>query len=265
MKKLTYLVLFTIINIYSLVGQNIYSALHHDEKLKFNGDRNIKKIIKQVTFLNKSGKEIEKSTIIFNDSSRVVQEDRFNERYKRQTRFIINYDSTQTHSIKRKVQLRQPYVRKSTTTFYKYDENNFLIKIIDKKYNKVFRITNIINNKNGHPIELEVIENSILYGKEKAEYDYENNIMKRTVYSPSGEILSSTSGRIDFSISDKRDLRNEYGDLIQSKLFKFEYKYDKYGNWKRKKRYMLKNGKWTENALFKRTITYGKKTTANKT
>lgn len=258
MKKLTYFVLLTMINIYSLVGQNIYSALHHDEKLKFNGNRGIKKIVKQVIFLNKSGKEIEKSTIIFNDSSRVIQEDRFNERYKRQTRFIITYDSTQVHSIKRKVQLKQPYVRRSTTTLYKYDENSYLVKIIDKKYNKVFRITNIINNKKGHPIELEVIENSAFYGKEKAEYDYENNIMKRTVFSPSGEILSSSNGKIDFSISDKRDLRNESGDLIQSKLFKFEYKYDKYGNWKRKKRYMLKNGKWTENALFKRTITYRK-------
>lgn len=258
MKKLTYFVLLTIINIYSLIGQNIYSALHHDEKLKFNGKRRIKKIIKQVTFLNKNGKEVEKSIIIFNDSSRIIQEDRFNERYKRQTRFIINYDSTQVHSIKKKVQLKQPYIRQSTTTLYKYDENSYLIKIIDKKYNKVFRITNIINNKKGHPIELEVIENSILYGKEKAEYNYEKNTMKRTVFSSSGETLSTSNGKIYFSISDKRDLRNKYGDLIQSKLFKFEYKHDKYGNWKRKKRYMLKNGKWTENALFKRTITYRK-------
>ena len=160
MKKLINFIILTIITTNSLIGQNIYSALHHDEKLKLNGNKNVKKIVTHTTFFNQNGKEIENSIMIFNDSSRIIQEDRFNEKYNRKTRFTITYDSTQIHSIKRKVNMVQPYVRNSTTTFYEYDENMFLIKITDKSYNKTFRITNIINNSKGHPIELEVIENS---------------------------------------------------------------------------------------------------------
>lgn len=258
MKKLFTFALLTLVNLHFASGQSIYSALHHDEKLKLNGDKKVKKIVKLTTFFNKSGKEIEKSTIILNDNNLVIQEDRFNERYQRKTRFTITYDSTQAHSIKRKVEMTQPYIRNSTTTFYEYDKNMFLVKVIDKRYNKTFRVTSIKNNSKGHPVELKVVENGASFGKEVAEYDYAKNSMTRTVFNPSGEIVSSKTGKIDFSIVDDNGSRNEYGDVVQSKLFKFEYKYDKYGNWKRKKRFMLKNGKWVENALFKRTITYAK-------
>ncbi|GAB7258318.1 hypothetical protein [Polaribacter sp. OB-PA-B3] len=258
MNKNLVLIFIFLSNFQFITGQNIYSALHHDDRLDLRKIKSVKKIVKHRTFFNKNDTEIETSTIILNDSSRVIKEDRFNEKYNRKTRFTITYDSTQTHSLTRRVELTQPYVRNVTTTYYEYDENRFLTKIINKRNNKIYRVTNIINNEKGHPIELKLIENSIPYGKETAEYDYVNNLTKRTVYNELGEVKSISSGKIDFSISDNNDLRNEYGDLLQSKLFKFEYKYDKFGNWKRQKRYMLKNGKWVKNAIFKRTIYYRK-------
>ena len=100
-----------------LSGQNIYSALHHDDRLDLRKIKSVKKIVKHRTFFNKNDTEIEKSTIILNDSSRIIKEDRFNEKYNRKTRFIITYDSTQTHSLTRRVQMTQPYIRNSTTTY----------------------------------------------------------------------------------------------------------------------------------------------------
>mgnify|MGYP000459916449 CR=1 FL=1 len=258
MKKNIVLIFILFYNFQLLSAQNIYSALHHDDRLDIRKIKSVKKIVKHRTFFNKNDSEIETSIIILNDSSRVIKEDRFNEKYKRKTRFTITYDSTQTHSIISRVQMTQPYIRNSTTTYFEYDENNFLTRIIDKKYNKLYRTTSIRNNKKGHPIEVKVVENSIPYGKETAEYDYKNNLMLTVVYDQLGTIKSKSSGKIDFSISDNNDSRNKFGDLLQSKLFKFEYKYDKFGNWKRKKRYMLKNKKWVKNAIFKRTITYRK-------
>lgn len=247
-----------ICNFQTILSQNIYSALNHNESGKpdIRKDTEVKKIIQETSFFNRNGIEVEKTEFILNDSNRIVVENRFNEYYNRKTRLVFKYDSTQVNCLSRRMDINQPYISNSNTAYYNYDSIGFLTKIIEQNNTEVFRITNIENNERGNPIKLEVYEYSIFIGKETAEYDYENNMMKTTVYNSADEILSVTTEKINYSINDTAEIRNNYGDLIQTNLFKFEYKYDKFGNWKKQIRYMLKNNIWEKNAVFIRTITY---------
>lgn len=261
MNKNTFLIILALCLVQTLLGQNIHSALHHFDSnmADINNKIPVEKIIQETTFYNENDTEIEKTTIILNDSMRIVNEERYNEKYNRKTRIIVNYDSTQIKSISRLFITNQPYIGTTTRSKnYEYDNNNFLIKITDKENNKIYRITKISNNERGNPIKLEVYENSIFFGTEIAEYDYDSNSLKTTVYNSNAEIVSTNTGKINYDKYNSNYTFNENGDLIQSKLFRFEYKYDKNGNWKRKKRYMLKNGKWVKNALFVRSIKYRK-------
>ena len=260
MKKLILFLVLIFITFQPLSGQNIYSALHHNDSGKpdLRKDIGVIKIIQETTFFNQSGPEIEKTELLLNESNRIVLENRYNERYNRKTRLVFDYDSTEVRCLNRRMDVNQPYVSISETAHYEYNKDGFLTKITDESNNEIFRITNIVNDESGNPVLLEGYENSLFYGKETADYDYENNIMKTTVYNSNGAIVSSNTGKINFSINDSNDLRNEYGDLIQSDPFKFEYKYDKKGNWKKQTRYKLKNDIWVKNAIFIRIITYKK-------
>ena len=258
MKKVIIISVLLFCSVELIFAQSISSAIHHNDSFKPDLRKHIrvKKIIQETIFFNSKGQEIEKTEIVLNDSNRIVTENRFNESYNRTTRLYVKYDSTQVRSISRRIDINQPYISNSNTAYYEFDHNGFLIKITDKNKDVTFRITTIVNNEKGDPIKLEVFENSIFYGGETAEYDYENNIVKTTYYDANGKVISVNTGIIDYTISDSKGLINDYGDLIESDLFKFEYKYDKKGNWKMQKRYMWKNNKWVKNAIFKRTLIY---------
>ncbi len=243
-------------------SQNIYSALHHDRPIDLRENSNVSQITSTNTFYNSNGIEIHKEVTIINEKQRLVSEMRYDETGKLKARLSFNYDSTKLKSTSRKFERWNKYNGYTTEiSTFKYDEKGFLIKVSNRNKNNIlFRETFLINNENGHPIELKLKEiNYNFSGKEVAEYDYINNIAKTKVVNEKGKIISTNKSQIDFSI--KKYLNSEYnelGDLIKSDNYEYEYKYDKHSNWTRQTIYKIVNGKREKNRVFKRKIKYRK-------
>lgn len=256
---ITSIVAFICLESYS---QNIYSALHHDRPIDLREDSNVSQIISTNTFYNPNGIEIHKEVSIINENRRLLSELRYDDTGKLEARLTFKYNSTKLKSLSRKFERWNTfsgYTSKITT--YEYDDKGFLIKINDRNKNNVlFRQTFLKNNKNGHPIELKLEEiNFDFSGKEIAEYDYFNNIVKTKVIDGSGKVIASNKSQIDFSFNKYPNSEyNEMGDLIKSTNYEYEYKYDKHSNWTKKTIYKIVNGKREKNRVFKRKIKYRK-------
>jgi signal peptidase I len=74
-----------------------------------------------------------------------------------------------------------------------------------------------------------------------------------------GKIISESKHKIDFSIKDLDGSEyDENGNLIKSKNYEYEYKYDKNLNWKKKVIYKVVNGKRKKYQVLTRKIKYEK-------
>ena len=144
------------------------------------------------------------------------------------------------------------------TAHYNYDEYGYLIKIENKNQDDIlYQETRITNNENGDPIELIVTTaNSDQIGKEVATYDYPNNRALTRVLDNNGEVISESSITIDFSVQMNNNTYNEYGDLIKSNKYEYEYKYDKLNNWTKKTIFKIVDGKRTRYQSIARKIKY---------
>lgn len=258
--KLNFLILFLLYfgNIHS---QSIFSALRHDDKLELRENIGVEEIVTEIKFYNKNGVEQKKEITSVNWQNRLVTELRYNSESILTARLIFLYDSTQTKSVSRKFETWHPIIGYSSeTASYEYDKSGFLIKKIDKNSNgKISREIVIKNDERGNPIELKSIEsNGIDYGKEIATYDYNNNIAEISVLDKYGNVLSKNTMKIDYSIKEKNDIINEFGDIIKNDDYEFEFKYDRNKNWIKQIRYKIVDGAKIKNAVFTREIKYRK-------
>jgi hypothetical protein len=257
MKKIIYLFLF--ICFIQSNAQSIFSTLSINKKEDFNENEKVSKITTYLTFYNRNGVEKTKEITVFNKMKRKISELRYDYNDKLIVRITVLYDSTNVKKTFQKFERWIPYIGyRYEMKIYEYDKNGFLIKITDKdQFDNLILETNIINNDKGLPIELQVKDvNTDSYGKETGEYDYETNTVTTRVYNNKGELLSISTGKIDFKVKDKNNLYNEYDDLIKSGDNEYEYKYDKHKNWIKKVRYKIENGVRNKKSMEIREIKY---------
>lgn len=240
----------------SFPAQNIFSAIHLNDKYDLKNEKPIKKIEATTTFYNPNSIEKRKEIIFLNDKFRVTKEERYNDDeevifkmendYKFDTLIIKN-------SVTKKIPL---FGNQTVTSCFEYDSNNFLTKI-EKRNNKnqIIETIKFENNEKGHPILLKINDGE--FGYEKATYNYESNTYSTYVYNANNELISSDySMQISFDIPSKDQKFNEFGDLIESQNFKFEYKYDKYENWTKEIRYKIVGKNKVKVAELTRKISY---------
>ncbi|MGO4913828.1 hypothetical protein [Leeuwenhoekiella sp. W20_SRS_FM14] len=259
--RTTFIILLTLVCFESF-SQSIFSALRHDDAIDLRTDSKVKELTKTTVFYNKSGTETKKDIIVVNKLNKITSELRYDKNGKLETRLSRTFDSTGIRSLQRKIERWHPVIGYSSeTATYEYDENGFMIKITDRNQNnQIIRETFLKNNENGHPIELKLYAgNSNSYGTEITEYDYPNNLAITKVLDDNGKIISESKHKIDFSIKDLDNSEyDENGNLIKSKNYEYEYKYDKNLNWKKKVIYKVESGKRKKYQVLTRKIKYEK-------
>lgn len=237
-------------------AQNIYSFLHSNDAYEVSQKKAIKKIEEKTIFYNVNSIEKRKEIIYLNRKFRVTKEERYNGDeeliFKREVDFksdTLEIKNITTHKI--------PLLgNEITINHYIYDANNFLIGT--KKYNtknQLIEIVKIENNERGNPIALVINDGE--FGIEKATYDYNNNSYSTFVYNAKGELVSSSLyNTLNYQKPTHDNAFNEYGDMVSSQMFLFEYKYDQYGNWTKQTRYKKVGNNKILDAEFKRKIFY---------
>lgn len=251
-----YFIMFSFLMNVSLQAQNIYSAVHLNNKYDVRTEKQIKKIEISSTFYNLNNVEKQKEVIFLNDQFRILKTERYNSEgeliYKSEKEYQSDSLIIKSRT-SRKISLIGFDV---TKTLYIYDSNNYLIKIEKRNgKNQLIEVISFENNGNGDPILL--IINDGEFGYEKATYDYSNNTYSTVVYNSNNEMISSESFlKLNFDLPIKGETINEYGDVTESKDYMYEYKYDKFGNWIKEVRYKNDGKNKVKNAEFTRRITY---------
>ncbi|MCG2780146.1 MAG: hypothetical protein L6264_04295 [Weeksellaceae bacterium] len=251
-----YQITFCFLLINSIQAQNIFSAIHLNDRYKIKQEKPVEKIESTTTFYNTYSTEKRKEITILNSKFHVLKEERYNsdgeEIFKMENEY--QFDSLQIgNKTTRKIPLIGSEVIKSS---FEYDSNNFLTKIVKRNNkNQITETVNFENDEKGNPILLKINDGE--FGFEKATYDYKNNTYSTFVYNADNELKSSDKSiRLDFDIPTEDHIFNEFGDLIESKNFKFEYRYDKFGNWTKQIRYKIVGKNKIKDAEFTRKITY---------
>lgn len=71
------------------------------------------------------------------------------------------------------------------------------------------------------------------------------------------ELITTSEGiSLNRNILKPQNKYNEFGDVMESSEYIFEYDYDKFGNWVKEYRFKKNGKKKVKNALFVRKITY---------
>lgn len=246
----------------SLVGQNIYTALHINRPESFRTNKAINEVQEENLFINSSGQEIKKAKKILNKNYLVQTEERFDDQGKLTDRLKRTFDSLGQKTVSRQFERWNILGYSLETAFYEYDVTGHLTKMTDKNsMGQIIQQAIVTNNNQGHPIKLELYDgNGNLYGTEVATYNYLTNRVLTEVKDKNGKTLSSDSITIDFNKSKdfprQGDIFNEYGDLVSSQKYVYERKYDEYGNWTVETIYKMVNGKKRKDRVFKRKIKY---------
>lgn len=237
LKSLT-LILLTLFTI-NTNAQSIYSSLHlNDENyFKTKKPKNITKtsMYNGITTTSVQG---------FDDAGMLLTEQRFDENNNLTARLIYVNDTTKHIILSIQLEQRGVTIHSISTSYFKYDTNDFLVGIEEKKNERTVRNTTIKNNDKGNPVELSVQEaNGATNGKEYAIYNYSKNQAIISVANYYGKIISNDTITVSFKNAFKfknaDETYNDEGDPVTynnknpdgtySKYFD-EYKYDIYGN-----------------------------------
>jgi arginine repressor len=247
----------------SLLGQNIYTALHLNRPEDVRENKEIKEILEENIFINSSGQEIKKNKKTINHNHLVQTEERFDDQGKLTDRLTRKFDSLGQKTISRQFERWNKVIGYSLEiASYKYDSNGYLVSMTDRNSKgQTIQQAILSNNEKGHPLKLELYDgNGNLYGIEVATYNYLTNKALTAVKDKSGKTLSSDSTTIDFTKSKdfprQGDIFNEHGDLVSSKNYEYQRKYDEFGNWTTETIYKVTNGKRKKDRIFKRKIKY---------
>jgi hypothetical protein len=259
MKQLFFtIIIFSAINIYS---QSTLTSLNFGKNNDFYSTKLVSETTTNTTFYNSNNTvEQTKKITSYNAQNNVLAELRYDGNNNLKQRLIRTYDSTGIRCIGRKFENWHPYLGHTIEiASYNYDSKGYLINATDKDQNgKIFRTTDFINNEKGDPIQIINFIGKEIIGKEKNEYNYDNNEVIIEYYNKNDELVSSQTSNIDSSKSSPQNILNEYGDIIKSANYEMEIKYDKFGNWIKRKYSTIKNGKLTKQSETTRTIKYPK-------
>lgn len=257
MKKFIFIIaLFLNVNIYS---QSTLTSLSFGKDNDFHSTKLVSETTTNTTFYNSSGTiEQTKEITSYNSKNNLITEHRYDGNNNLKQRLTNVYDSTEIRCIGRKLENWHQYLGHTVEiASYNYDSKGFLVNVTDKDQNgKVFRTTDFNNNEKGDPIELVNYIGNEIVGKEINEYNYEKNEVFIKYFNKYDELTSSQTSTIDYSKSNPGDTLSEYGDIIKSPKYEMEIKYDKFGNWVKKKYSPIKNGKFTKQSETTRVIKY---------
>lgn len=257
MKKLIFIiVLFLNINIYS---QSTLTSLSFGKDNDFHSTKLVSETTTNTTFYN-SNNTIEQAKEItsYNSKNSPITEHRYDGNNDLKQRLTNVYDSTGIRCIGRKLENWHQYLGHTIEiASYNYNSKGFLVNVTDKDQNgKVFRTTDFSNNEKGDPIELVNYIGNEIIGKEINKYNYEKNEVIIKYFNKYDKLTSSQTSAIDSTKSNPEDTLSEYGDILKSPKYEMEIKYDKFGNWVKKKYSPIKNGKFTKQSETTRVIKY---------
>ncbi len=255
MQKLILLLVFTYFNTYS---QSILSNLNSGKSNKFHSNKLVFETVTNITFYSSNGIKKEKDITRFNNKNQVSVEFRYDDNDNLKQRLTWLYDNSETRCVSMTFENWHHLLGHTIeTTLYEYDTNGFLIKIIAKHQSGIItRQTNLINNEKGDPVELIGYVNNEIFGRETAEYNYEKNELNIKYFNQKDELINTQSTVIESSKVQPGDITNEYGDIIQSKKYKEDIKYDKFGNWVKKSFFKISQDKFIKSSEETRTIKY---------
>lgn len=236
MRTILFLILLNFISVQSN-AQNISTTLHINDAYKIGKKRSIKKIESKTVFYNVSNTEKRKEITYLNAHFRVTQEERYNEEDELIFKMENEYEAD-TLIVKSTTTRKIPLLGyEITSKSYIYDDHKFLIRY--EKYNpknQLIEVVSIENDDKGNPI-FQVINNGE-FGYEKATYDDKNNTYATYIYNTKDELVSSSLyNTLNYEKPTQDNIFNEYGDLVSSLMFSFEYKYDQFGNWTKETRF----------------------------
>lgn len=257
MKKILFLI--AILSNISIYSQSTLTSLNFGKNNDFHSTKLVSQTTTYTTFYN-SNNTIKKTEEItsYNSKNNTITELRYDDEKNLKQRLTRVYDSTGTICIMRKLENWHPILgHTSETASYNYDAKGYLINANDRDQNgKIFRKTDFTNNDKGDPIEIINFTGNEIIGSEKNEYNYDKNEVITNYFNRNNKLTSSQTSVIDYSKSNSGDVVNEYGDIIKSAKYEMEIKYDKFGNWIKKKYSTITNGKITKKSETSRGIKY---------
>lgn len=257
MKELIFITtIFFTINIYS---QSTLSALNFRINDNFHSTKLVSQTTTNTTFYNSNNTiEHTKEITSYNSQNSEITELRYDNENNLKQRLIRMYDSTGIRCIGRKFENWHKYVGHTIEiASYNFDSKGYLINITDKDQNgNIFKKTDITNNEKGDPVEVMGYIKDKIVGIEKSKYDYEKNEVTIEYYNNNNELITTQTNIIDRYKINPENVINEYGDIIKSPTYEMEIKYDKFGNWIKKKYSEIKNGKLIKKSETSRTIKY---------
>jgi hypothetical protein len=207
----------------------------------------------------------EKTTIInYSQVSTTIRIKTLNKNYLVTRSKTVHNDGTETITTSKFDSLEQRVVSRlsekqtargsiTTKTFYEYDANNRLIKILYKNLNG--ELTNFAiyaYNEFDHPVSLELYNNGRFTASEELSYNYETKKVLKTVKNGAGKIVLTSSLPIQAIIKQADDIQ-------QSMILTHEKtEIDEFGNWTTLVAYRPeKKGKKVKFIEINRTIKYG--------
>jgi hypothetical protein len=226
-------------------AQSIFSALHLNEEREYKTAKP-QKIIETNTFYNSKGNEVKKAVKTFDNAGMLLTEERFDEEGQLTSRSTYINDTINRLVLANNYEgwTKIPGPTRETKE-YIYDNNHFLVRILDKnEMGNIYEKFEIINNEHGDPIDLAGYRfNNALFGRESATYLYDQNKAIVSVAKADGTVLSTDTMLIKF----KKALQfptpdmvfNDRGDMINwtnknfngtQTFFTAKFVYDSKGN-----------------------------------
>jgi hypothetical protein len=243
MPKIWLSILFTLI-VTIARSQNLVTALRLNQIREFRTVQPQRLEETEISY-TADGKTIEKRLKVLDDAGMLYTEDRFDKNNNPTAKITFTNDPARKLVLKRVFeQFDQPGSSKEVN-IYNYDTDNALINVLSQdEKGKVKQRCDIINNKKGQPVELNLYN---VFGnaaqQETAIYLYDKNTVITTTRSADGKMLSADTVKISLKnahqFADKDYIYNEKGDPIKwiatnpdglKTIFEEEYKYDKMGN-----------------------------------
>ena len=253
--------LFLLCSIFFFQGfsQDIYSVLTLDQGLDIHPDTKVAQLTAITTSYDQKETQTEKAVTIINKNQQIVSVSHYNEKDSLKSKTSRTYDIKNNKYLSCKTENWSSLLGYSSEIEnYKYDENGFLVKIIESNhFDIVMREVHVKNNTQGHPIALELKfpdgANSIVM--ETATYDYPNKKVTTKMIIKNDKILRQQ----DILLTDTQvKIEKTYGPdgKIVPEQYEYEFKYDQRQNWIEKTVYKLQNGQRTKYQVISREIKY---------
>tara|TARA_R110001592_G_scaffold9168_1_gene49001 strand:- start:712 stop:1515 length:804 start_codon:yes stop_codon:yes gene_type:complete len=248
-------------------AQSIYTVLRITDETSNKGK--VKLIDESRTFYRVSGIIKESRVLEYNENQQLLVEKRYSKKEGKYLEVMFGYENGQKAYRKRTAKSEGGFSTEFNS--YNYSEEGHLIETVYYDSDSVVTIkAALVNNENGHPIQLKKIRDEELIGIEEARYDYRNNRVYVRVLNEFGDLISEVDYTVDLKLKNPEFTYDELGNVIafprnvnetDQTYSIIKYKYDDIGNWTTMTIYWAdkRGDKYAfliKDRVFKRKITY---------